>query len=568
VFLLTQGARADWINLIRADQCESIIEVYVEDEWIRITLEIGEKDFEHFKWIIPEQYYPAGWNTTNRESHLRKFFDSSLILMADGKRLEGEVQKIESRPRTYRSSLYTGKIDTLNTDISSRILFVDIRYKTKRPGKMSITPPIEKGEANTSANIGFVTYHKNLPVNDLRYLSTEETLILDWKDPWYSKFLNRNLARHHKSSFMSFLYVEDFEVRHELVVRVKDLDHWLDLDFGIDDKLDYKELDSLRSMVTDFLIDRNKVIIDGVAVSPILDKAHFIEVKLSGIQILDINSSMDYASAILGVIFVYPQEKIPQRVEVHWDLWSDQINKIPCVMHDPAGPMPYDLTPDDATLVYTNYLTNHVPPTVAEIKTDPRMLRFPFISLLILGFIGYRLRSMLRKKGSWKDWSLIIVGLLIGIIMIPISWKIELPFSKTSNLSPANSYALVNSVLKNVYRSFDFKKESDIYDKLSVSVSGDLLSEIYIQAKQSMVLEQQGGIQVNLDTIHVDSVEPVDDRDGNTSYKCNWKVTGKVGHWGHIHRRMNQYAAILRLNPENGVWKLHDIEILEEIRLN
>jgi hypothetical protein len=126
----------------------------------------------------------------------------------------------------------------------------------------------------------------------------------------------------------------------------------------------------------------------------------------------------------------------------------------------------------------------------------------------------------------------------------------------------------VNSVLKNVYRSFDFKRESDIYDKLAVSVSGDLLSEIYIQAKQSMVLEQQGGIQVNLDTIHVDSVVPWDDNEGDTSYKCLWKVTGKVGHWGHIHSRINQYAAILRLNPENGVWKLNDIEILEEIRLN
>jgi hypothetical protein len=367
---------------------------------------------------------------------------------------------------------------------------------------------------------------------------------------------------------MSFLYVEDFEVRHELVVRIKDLDHWLDLDFGIEDKLDFRELDSIRTLVTDFLIQRNQVYIDGRAAPATLDKAHFIEVKLSGIQILDENSSMDYASAILGVIFVYPQEQIPQKVEVHWDLWSDQITRIPCVMHDPAGPMPYDITPDDSILVYNNYLTNHTPPTVAEIRTDPRLLRLPVFSLLTFGLLVYWFRKVKRAKGSFKRWGLLVLGLVIGILLIPISWKVELPVSKTTDLSPDNSHALVNSVLKNVYRSFDFKRESDIYDKLAVSVSGDLLSEIYIQAKQSMVLEQQGGIQVNLDTIHVDSVVPWDDNEGDTSYKCLWKVTGKVGHWGHIHSRINQYAAILRLNPENGVWKLNDIEILEEIRLN
>ena len=141
---------------------------------------------------------------------------------------------------------------------------------------------------------------------------------------------------------MSFLYVEDYEVRHELVVRVKDLEEWIDLDYDVNATLNYDDLNKIKEKVTSFLIKRNKVEIDGKIPQPILDKANFIEVKLSGIQILDEKTELKYSSVILGVIFVYPQN-IPQRKST-LGFMSDKINKIPTVSQDPAGPMPHDLT--------------------------------------------------------------------------------------------------------------------------------------------------------------------------------------------------------------------------------
>ncbi|MCH6563586.1 MAG: hypothetical protein IH800_14345, partial [Myxococcales bacterium] len=46
-----------------------------------------------------------------------------------------------------------------------------------------------------------------------------------------------------------------------------------------------------------------------------------------------------------------------------------------------------------------------------------------------------------------------------------------------------------------------------------------------------------------------------------------WNVAGSVGHWGHIHQRKNQYRAEIKVAPIGGVWKLVDLEILEEERL-
>jgi hypothetical protein len=44
-------------------------------------------------------------------------------------------------------------------------------------------------------------------------------------------------------------------------------------------------------------------------------------------------------------------------------------------------------------------------------------------------------------------------------------------------------------------------------------------------------------------------------------------VVGSVGHWGHLHERRNRYRAMLEVVPREGLWKLAELEILEEERL-
>ena len=48
---------------------------------------------------------------------------------------------------------------------------------------------------------------------------------------------------------------------------------------------------------------------------------------------------------------------------------------------------------------------------------------------------------------------------------------------------------------------------------------------------------------------------------------CSWDVSGSVGHWGHIHQRVNRYRAKLDIEPTEGVWKITGLKILEEERI-
>ncbi len=44
-------------------------------------------------------------------------------------------------------------------------------------------------------------------------------------------------------------------------------------------------------------------------------------------------------------------------------------------------------------------------------------------------------------------------------------------------------------------------------------------------------------------------------------------MAGSVGHWGHIHQRINQYVAEFTVQAIDGAWKITSLEILEESRL-
>ncbi len=558
--------KADLISLIRADKCETIIEIYVEDGQIRVTYEVGLKDWKYFKEIIPDELLNDEIRKLLQSQGQNYFYNHVFTINADGSNLIGKIVRQEIMPRKYRASLYTGVVDK-NNDVSKQMLFVEIVYPiSEKPKNIVITPPMEKGLKTTKANIGFVTYHKKIPINDLRYLSQGCTLTLNWDDPWYSKFNNINLRRHHQSSLMSFLYVDPYEVRHEVLMRVKDLEEWLDLGYQLDDTIEIEDQDDLKEKIGQFLKERNVLTIDGQIRDPIVDKIHFVQWSLAGIQIQEVNEPMDYSSAVIGVIFAYPHDSIAQNISINWDMFSDKIKAIPNVATDPAGPMPYTLMEDDNVLVWTNYLKKYKLPTISEVEVS--YAEIPIMPLVAFFVVIIGLITVLRGDNRIVKIGLtaVVVAIIMGLSTY-FKQSISLPFIQQESFTKPESSELISQLLKNTYRAFDFREEGDIYDKLAVSNDEELLADLYIQTKKSMVMENQGGIQVKVKEVEILKVEEVSTDMEGISFKCKWTVKGDVGHWGHIHSRINQYEAILNVKSENGVWKLYDIDIIEEVRL-
>jgi hypothetical protein len=504
-------------------------------------------------------------------TRLVEFFDRDWVIRADGVPLDGRVTRLVPRLRVKRDEI-TGEPLPIDDDEGEPVVYVELTYPLRtRPRTMSIRPLITDDNGMAAANIGFVVYHRGLPVTDFRYLGTEETLDLDWSDPWFSRFRNRNLRRRFDAPMSAFIYVEPFEVRKEIIVRPKDLQRWVDLGLEGKEIIPVEEQAEIKRRVAEFLEARSPVTIDGRTPAPELDRIHFVRRTLRRTGVIDPPEDLSVISATLGVIFVYPISELPDEVSMPWSLFDERIQKVPSVATDEAGGLPYFLTPDDSILIWQNFLKNPTIPAMVDIvaPAGPRV-PVPLLSLACAVLLALTVVRYVRVRPR-RRWMIGVSGALVAAIALGYPYTrvvIPVPFPG-GGVSDADAEMIVSGLLTNVYRAFDYRDEKAIYDILSKSASGDLLTQVYLETRRALELQNQGGARVKVKAVAIQSIES-EKLKGEAGFtaRCTWNVAGSVGHWGHIHTRVNQYDAEFTIKPVDGVWKIMDLELLEEQRVS
>ena len=417
-------AAADWVNLSGAENASNISEIYIHTDHIRIELEVCVNDLTLFKELIPDSFIAElGVKRPPLAERLERFSLNGLQIIDDkGHHLKAQVRLAEPRFRKERPSPYAGKLDPYTRrpipgpPEDKRVFFFELVYPfEERPATLTFVPPLDEKTGVGKLSLGFVTYHDQVLINDFRFLSEPSTITLDWDDPWYSAFDKKALKRWQRGGVMSFLYVEPYEVRHEILTRVKDLAAWMDLGLRGDEFIEADENEALKQKVGELLLQQDKVLIDGKQLKPILDRTSFVKYTLTRTFFMDQPERMPINTAVIGVIITYLTEGLPQEVTSEWNLWSDRIQKVPADAIDPAGPFPSSLTPDNNVLVWTNYLKTYTVPTVAKIDLDPSLttLHIPVISIafmLALIPLGFHIRSRQREGGT--------IGRQVGLMAV------------------------------------------------------------------------------------------------------------------------------------------------------
>jgi hypothetical protein len=351
------------------------------------------------------------------------------------------------------------------------------------------------------------------------------------------------------------------------------------MDIGLrgDEYIEIDELETLKQRVGEFFLTRNSVRIDGQVGKPILDRTNYVKVGLSGIQLIEQPERLEISTAIVGVIITYLTDGIPGEVAVDWELFTDQIQQVPATATDPAGPLPTFLTPDDNVHKWTNYLKNYQLPTVQEVAIAGSlgMLKIPMVSLFCLALllpVGWQVSKRARNSETLTVPIIATVTLVvIGGLSFPYArLSIARPVSIAGNLDDPQATALLETLLRNVYRAFDFREEEDVYDKLAISVMGELLAEVYLENRRSFAVQAAGGAQAKVKEVNVRnaSAERLDDSALRYALRGQWTAMGTVGHWGHVHTRQNLYDAIVTIEAVDGTWKITELEVIEENRIN
>ena len=564
--LPSRTASADAIVVTKAMTASTVMEVFVDSSEILVKVEIGVPDLLAFQNLLPDELRTRiGLEAEPLAERLAEFFSEDFVIRAGGgPPLPGRVVEIKPRRRVPRDEI-TGEPLPAAEGEGEPVIFVVLSYDfSGRPDTLTFHPPTAGG-AYPTANIGFITYHMGLPVMDFRYLGAESNIDLDWDDPWFSKFRNRNLWRQYDSPLNVFLYVEPYEVRVEIIARPRDVQKWADVGVGGLTTIPVEIQEGVSQRIADFFAENLDLTIDGEPISPTLDRVNFLERTLRTSTVISPPRELDAASATLGVIFLQPTTGYPEEAIVTWNLFPERVERIPAAATDEAGPLRFFLVPDDNILWWKNFLKNPTLPTLVDVEPPPSLLLrgVMFVSwagLTVLGLLVIR-NGVAAARGR-QPWKRVVATAAVLVAVAGGSFAA----TQSVRIDDQRADEIVSALLHNIYRAFDFRDEEIIYDTLAHSVSGDLLTTTYLETRRSLELASQGGARAKVQQIEMLDVEA--EREG-TGFRarCTWNVAASVGHWGHIHQRRNQYVADITVEPVDGVWKITGLELIQEERL-
>jgi hypothetical protein len=552
-------ASGDAIVRTQAMLASTIAEYRIENDHVRLDLEISLADLRGFANLLPDGVREEmGLPERPLAERVETFFERDLVISAEGgPPLPGRIVEIGPQPRVKRDEFTGEPLPPNPEEPAETAVFAQLEYKfSGRPRTLTLFGL--RGEQPVS--VGFVAYHRGVAVNDFRYMAPSQTLTLDWDDPWYTSFERRALRRQYFAPMSGFLYIEPYEVRKEIILRPLDLQRWVDLGLDGQTLIAAEQQPEIARTIGEFLRDRHRVRVDGVEIPPELVRVNFLERTLRTSRVVEPGTDLDVFQAVVGAIYVYATDGLPERATMEWDLWDERIPRVPVSAVDQAGGMPDVLEPDRRILEWQNFLKFPEMPTLERLAEPPnpwtRAMGFGRWIVLCLAAAGAALLASRRPRA----WQALLVGL--AFLAAAAFW-----LGQRATLSEEATASVVSGLLHNIYRAFDYRSEERIYDALAVSTAGAVLEQTYLETRKGLELASQGGARARVktvDLVELASVTPADD--GGFRADATWNVAGAVGHWGHVHERRNQYQAKLTIAPVEGTWKLTGLEIVREER--
>ncbi len=523
--LLPPGAAGYAIVVTRAIEAPTIAEIFIEEGRIRVEAESDPGEPDLWRALQVRAGGPAPLRPRLIERYQRQKI----------RRDEITGEPLPAEPGQARMANYAV-----------------FEYPLEdRPRELSFAGP----------RIGFIVYHLGLPVIDLHYLDGPQRLVLDWRDPWRSRFANPRLRRHYDARASVFLYVEPYEVRVEMVLRPVDFVRWTLATIPV------ARQEALKEELARLLEDSCELAIDGRTVPLRLDRIHFLRRSLWTSTVIDPPEDLPAASATLGAVFLVPTRGYPQRAALRWKRFGPALEQVAGSVTDKAGPRPAMLRPERNLLEWENAGRFSSGPPLAVLSRPPG--RFTWLwsvlgaaALAALAGLAVRIVTRLRRGRPLPRRTLAACFLLL------LAAAGSLTTARSSTLGAGEARAVLHGLLFNIYRAFDYSQEDTVYDLLAGSVAGELLRDVYLETRSALELRNQGGARARVKQVEIVRVEP-ERLSGGRGFRarCVWNVTASVGHWGHIHQRRNRYEARLTVEAVGGAWKITRLEMLDQARL-
>jgi hypothetical protein len=185
----------------------------------------------------------------------------------------------------------------------------------------------------------------DVPYTQMMKPDMPETFRFDWSRPaltqaasdkeweeWFDAQREKSMGLMQYSAVYSFLYINRFDVRHEVLVPIATLTTMLDIEREDPGFLTVEEQDKLVEQLKKMFSEINPVSIDGVEVKPIFDKIDFFGLGLADLAMQTQRQRVSVANGRAGVIMSYSTKGSPTSVELTWDKFNHVVLSVDSVI--------------------------------------------------------------------------------------------------------------------------------------------------------------------------------------------------------------------------------------------
>lgn len=311
----------------------------------------------------------------------------------------------------------------------------------------------------------------------------------------------------------SYLYIEPYQVRHEMLMPLATLESIMPIARADAAAIEPAEQEAAAEAIKIYFSTTNPVRIDGIEVPPVSGTVVFMDKEIQTINLGAPRERLDAARAFVGILANYDTKGVASQVEMTWTSFNDAVRTVRSTVYHGEEVQRGVLTPAQPSASWVRKGEAALP---ALDSVPP------------------------PQKGGW--------------------------FGGSTKLDDAQAAAVFTPLLRNIYRSFDYRSESAVYDALARSVSGGLLSDLYLAIRRSLELEGAGGPVSRIEEVAIERGTRSDldgDRTG-FAYDATWTVRGRVEHWGHVHTRLNRYGAAFDVESVDGAWKITRFQVTSQ----
>ena len=493
--------------------CNGAVEV--SRDKVTARLEVMCEDFVMLYGYTADQdnYISRANLVEGMKRHIDLLLRDFMIRDRDGQLLSGRLENIESPKIPERGVL----VDDL---MQTKVIY-QFAYPVAKPAEyLTFQQRIGSGSGMFIPSVMQLTVRQTgsepLPAVALTGEGEVQTFEFDWSGtgtPKHSGTTNeavagqapRNMGIESYGAIYAFLYVEPAEVRVEILMPLLTLETWTEVPRKDRNFLEVAEQQAALPALKEFFGSHNQVVIDGLEVRPVVRRLDFYGVDFKDFAVAAEPSRLSAWTARVGAILTYSTKGRPSQVAITWDLFNPRVLSARAAVF--AG-------------------------------EDARSCRF----------------TRYQPTFTWKD---------PGLPPLP-----EIAPVRAKDPDERTRVSIAETLLKNIYRAFDYRDEKLIYDALARSVEGELLAETYLKIHAGLLMQEQGGAVSQVQSVQISESTIGDPRPGSYSANVKWRVTGTVEHWGHIHTRVNAYEALLRIRRGEEAWKITGIEVDKQERVS